>query len=80
MVDVEQDALCALEEDAASTAGSLVEVAPDGSRELQHEIGNLGEVVAKSLTIDRRLSKTGPKRVMMRAEAVEERVQFTQVG
>src|SRR5262249_54959876 len=62
VVDVEQDALRALEQDALAIAFGLVEFAPNGPRKLQHEIRYLGEVALEPFTIDRRFSETGAKR------------------
>ena len=76
MVDVKEDALGAFEQDPFAALVRLVEVAPDRPCEGQDEVGDLGEVVAQTLAVDRRLAEPGPERVMMRAEAVEQRIEF----
>jgi hypothetical protein len=45
MVDIEEDALRALEQDSAAAASRLVQVAPYRASEGKHEIGNLGKIV-----------------------------------
>src|SRR5574338_279265 len=80
MVDVEQHALRALEQDPASTPLGRVGIAPHGLGEWQDEIGDLGEVIPQAFTVDRRLAEAGAKGVMMRAQAVEQRLQFPKVS
>ena len=59
MVDVEQHALRALEQDAPPPPPRLVEVAPDRPGKGQHEFGNLGEVAAQAIAVDRRFVPLG---------------------
>ena len=79
MVDVEQHALRAFEQDAAAAAARLVEVAPYRLGERQHEIGDLGEVVQQPLAVDRRLAEAGAERVVVRAQAVEQRAELAEM-
>ena len=80
VVDVEQHALRALEQDAPAGAPRFVEVAPDRAGEGQHEIGDRGEVAAEALAVDRRLAEAGAERVVVGAQAVELGVEFVQMG
>ena len=80
MVDVEQHALCPLEQDAAAAAPGLVEVAPHRAGERQHEAGDGAEVVFQPLAIDRRLAEPGAQRVMVGTEAVEQGVKLVEMG
>ena len=80
VVDVEQHALRAFEQDAAAGAARFVEVAPHRAGEGQHEIGDRGEVAAEALAVDRRLAEAGAERVVVGAEAVELRVEFAQMS
>ena len=68
MVDVEQDALRALEQDALAGSQSVVEIAPHRPREGQHEIGDFGQVVKQPFAVDRRLVEAGAKRVVVRTQ------------
>ena len=58
MVDVEQHALRAFEQDALARLYRLVEVAPDGTTERKDEVGNLRQVAAQPFPVDRRLVVT----------------------
>ena len=80
MVDVEQDALRALEQDPPAAPSGLVEVAPYRPRERQYELGDFGEVVLEPLAIDRWLAEAGAQGIMVRAQAVEQRVEFVEMG
>jgi hypothetical protein len=80
VVDVEQHALRAFEQHALAGAQRDVEVAPHGSGERQHEVGDLRQVAAQPLAVHRRLVEARPQRVMVRAQAVEQRVEFVEVG
>ena len=80
MVDVQQHALRAFEQDLPAAAAAPVEVAPDRSREGQHETGDLAQVASKRVAIDRRLVEAGAQRVVMRAQAVEQRVEVFELG
>jgi hypothetical protein len=71
MIDVEQHALRAFEQDSAPPESGFVEVAPNRAREGQYEIGDFGEVFAKSLAIDGWLAEPRAQSVVVRAEAVE---------
>ena len=74
MVDVEQHALRALEEDALAVATRLVDVAPHRPRKGEDEVGDLRKVAFEAVSIDRRLAEPGAKRIMMRAKAIEQRI------
>ena len=52
---------------------------PHRPGELQDEVGDLGEVVLQPRAIDRRLAKTGAQRVVVGAQAVEQRVELVEV-
>ena len=80
MIDIEQHALRAFEQDALALAQRLVEVAPDRLGEGQDEVGDLGEVVLQALAVDRRLAEAGAQRVVMRAQAVELRAEIVELG
>ena len=80
MIDVEEYALRAFEEDPAAPASGLVQVAPDRPRELEDEIGDFGEVVAEPLAVYRRLSEARAKRIVMGAEAIEQGLQLAEMG
>ena len=67
VVDVEQHALRALEEDTPAATPGLVQVAPDGPGKGKHEICDALEVVAQPVAIDRRPAEAGTKMVMMGA-------------
>ncbi len=80
MVDVEQHALRAFEQDPLAAAQRHIEVAPNRLGEGQDEIGDFGEVVAQPLAVDRRLAEAGAERVMVGAQPVELRVEIVEMG
>ena len=80
MVDVEQHALCALEQDSPPATASLVEVAPHRPGERKDEVGDFGQVVEQTLAVDRRLAETGAECVVVRAQAVEQRSELPEMG
>ena len=57
----------------------LVEVAPDGLGEAQHEVGDFGEVTLQAVAVDRRLAEAGAQRIMVGAEAIEQGVEPVEV-
>lgn len=79
MVDVEQHALRALEQDALAPCPRLVEVAPHRLGEGQDESGDLAQIGQQALAIDRRLAEPGAQRVMVRAQPVELRPQVVEM-
>ena len=79
VVDVEQHALRAFEQDALAAAQRHVEVAPHRPRERQHEIGDRGQVAPQPLAVDRRLLETGPQRVVVGAQPVEQRIELVEM-
>jgi len=80
VVDVEQHALRALEEDSAPGEPRLVQRLPDGPRELQHELGDLAEVALQPPAIDAGLAEAGAECVVMRADSVELRAERAEMG
>ena len=80
VIDIEQHALRALEQDLAAAAQRRVEIAPHGLGERQHEIGDCGQVAAQPFAVDRRFLEAGAQRIMMRAQAVEQRVELVEMG
>ena len=73
MVDVEQHALRALEQDAPPALQRNIEVAPHRLGKGQDEAGDFAEVAKQPLAVDRRLAEAGAQRIMVRAQAVEQR-------
>ena len=67
VVNVEQCALRAFEQDALARLARFVEHDPDGLGKGQHEGGDLAQIIEQARAVDRRLAKTGAQRVMMRA-------------
>jgi hypothetical protein len=80
VIDVEQHALRAFEQDAASARPRLVQRQPDRPREGQHEPGNLAQVRLQRLAIDRRFPEARAQRVVMRAQAIELRIELVDMG
>jgi hypothetical protein len=80
VIDVEQHALRAFEQDAASARPRLVQRQPDRPREGQHEPGNLAQVRLQRLAIDRRFPEARAQRVVMRAQAIELRIEPVDMG
>ena len=80
MVDVEEDALRALEEDPAAALARFVQSDPDRPRELQDEVGDFAEFALESVAVDRLLAETGSQRVVMRAQPVELRSELLICG
>ena len=81
MVDVEQHALRAFEQDALAAAQRASSRSRHtGLGEGQDEVGDFGEVVVQPLAVDRRLAEAGAERVVVRAQAVEQRVRGRRAG
>ena len=76
MVDVEQHALRAFEQDALAVSPGLVELAPHGPGIGQDEVGDFAEVALQALAIDRRLAEAGAQRVVVRAQAIEQGIEI----
>ncbi len=79
MIDVEQDALRALEQDARAGLADFLQALPDGLRIFEHIVGDFGEVGDQLLAVDRRLAETGAQRIVVRGQAVELRVELVEV-
>jgi hypothetical protein len=71
VIDIEEYALRALEQDPPAARARFFKVAPNGFRERQDEIGNLVQVGEQFLPVDGGLSEACPKGVMMSAKPVE---------
>ena len=71
VVDVEQHALRAFEQDAAAARARFGQHLPHRLRELQHEIGDIAQVGDQAGAVDRRFAEAGAQRVVVRGEAVE---------
>ena len=81
VIDVEQHALRAFEQDAAAARPRLVERLPHRPREGKHGIRRSRRGRASSaLAVDRRLAEAGAQRIVMRAEAVELRAELAEMG
>ena len=80
MVDVEQHALRALEQYALAVAARIVELAPDGAREGKDKVCNLRQVAFQPCAIDWRLAEAPAKRVVVRAQAVQQGIQVIEPG
>ena len=78
VVDVEKHALRAFEQHALALAQRDVEVAPHGLGEGQHELGDLGQIILQPFAVDRRLAEAGAERIVMRAQAIEQRLKIPQ--
>ena len=59
MVDVEQHALCSLEQDVFPIPACLVELAPHGPGEGQNKSRDFGEVASQARAVDCRLAEPG---------------------
>jgi hypothetical protein len=59
VVDVEEDALCALEQDAAAALAGFVEVDPDRAGEGEDEVGDTGEIGLQRVAVDGRVAEAG---------------------
>jgi hypothetical protein len=80
VIDVEQHALRAFEQDPPAGARRLVEVTPYGARELQNGVGNLGKV---RRAVDRGRSpapRTLHASVMVSAQPVKQWIQIVEMG
>src|SRR4051794_256843 len=80
MIDIEQDALRALEQNAAAALKGRIEIAPDRTGEGQNEIGDFPEIVKQPLSVYRRLVEAGTKRIVMRTQPIEHRSEIVELG
>ena len=67
MIDVEQHALRALEQDSAPLAACFVEVAPDWPGILEDEVGDAFEIALQTRPVDRGLAEARSEMVMVSA-------------
>ena len=80
MVDVEQRALCALEQNAFSLAPPRIEQQPHQIHERQHFGGQRRKIVVNILAVDRLEVETAAQRVMMRQQTLDLGPQRRQIG
>src|SRR3989344_4195214 len=83
VIDIEQHALCAFEQHPRAGASDLAQALPYRLRELEHKRRDLGQFGDQLGAVDRRFAKPGAQRVMVRAKAIElriERVEMRQVA
>ncbi len=80
VIDVEQHALRALEQDAAAASARLVQRHPHRAGELQHELGDLAEVALEPAAVDDFPAEACAERVVMGADAVELRSERAEMG
>ena len=80
VVDVEQHALRAFEQDALAARARLAERLPHRAGELEDEIGDLGEVVDQPLAIDRRFAEACTQRIVVRGQPVELGFEMVEMG
>ncbi len=80
MIDVEQHALRAFEQDAPAAPPRLVEGDPDGPGELQHELGDLAQIALEAGAVDAGPAEAGAQRVVMGADAVELGAESAEMG
>src|SRR3546814_20713283 len=71
LVDIEQHALRALEQDALAPRPRIIQRQPDGQRELKHELGDLAQVRLQPCAIDGALAEAGAEGIEMSAEPVD---------
>ena len=70
MVDIEQHALRAFEQDARTGLAHGVEALPHRLRKLQHVGRDILQLCQQRRAIDRRLAETGAQRIVMGAQAI----------
>ena len=80
VIDVEQHALRALEQDPFAGEPGFVERLPDRAGEAKHEFGDLAEIALESGPVDRRLAEAGTQRIVMCAQAVELWPELAEMG
>src|SRR3546814_13014465 len=80
LVDIEQHALRALEQDALAPRPRIIQRQPDGPRELKHELGDLAQVRLQPCAIDGTLAEAGAEGVVMSAEPVDPAAGPDQMG
>jgi hypothetical protein len=80
VVDVEQRALRALEQDALAGAALLVEQQPDGLAERQDAFGNRGQFLEDGLDREFRLAQPAAQRVVMGEQPVDLGRQRLEIG
>src|SRR3546814_16265607 len=80
LVDIEQHALRALEQDALAPRPRIIQRQPDGPRELKHELGDLAQVRLQPCAIDGTLAEAGAEGIGMRAEPVDLRAEPATMG
>jgi hypothetical protein len=71
VIDIEQHALRAFEQDACTRLAHLVEPLPHRLRELQHIGSDFTQALDQRGTVDRFLTEAGAQRVMVRAKPIE---------
>src|SRR3546814_1895564 len=76
LVDIEQHALRALEQDALAPRPRIIQRQPDGPRELKHELGDLAQVRLQPCAIDGTLAEAGAEGIVMSAEPVDLRAEL----
>ncbi len=80
MIDVEQDALRALEQDTLAGLLGLVERHPHRLGIGEHDVGNLAKVAEQALAVDRRFAEAGAERIVVRAQPLDLRPQRVEMG
>ena len=80
MIDVEQHALRAFEQDPPAKLQRRIEIAPYRTRKGQHETGDFAEVLEQPVAINRRFVEAGAQRIVMRAKAVQLRPELAEMG
>ena len=80
MIDVEQHALRAFEQDAPSAQARFIERDPDWPGELEDEVGDLAQIALQSRAIDAGPTEAGAKGIVMGADAIELRAELAEMG
>src|SRR3546814_2447364 len=79
MIDVEQYALRAFEQDARAGLADLFQALPHRLRIFEHIVGDFGQVGDQARAVDRRFAEPGAQRVVMRGQAVDLRFEMVEM-
>ena len=80
MIDIEQDALRAFEQDALALRLGRVEREPDGLGIRQDEVGDFAQFRHQGVAVNRRFAETGAQSVVMRGQTVDLRAEIVEMG
>ena len=80
VIDIEQHALGAFEQDAPPACLGLVQRQPNRAGELKHEVGDFAQLSGQRGPVHRRLAEAGAERIVMGGEAVDLRTEAVEMG